>query len=66
MGWLKEGGRVAIYDGTNSTIERRKFILNKVKQEKHTIAGSCKVIFIEIICNNPEVIEVNNNKQEPL
>jgi broad specificity phosphatase PhoE len=59
FGYLKEGGRVAIYDGTNTTKERRKFILQRVKEVKKEIESSLKVIFIEIICNDPKIIDAN-------
>ncbi|KAJ1501620.1 Fructose-2,6-bisphosphatase, partial [Coelomomyces lativittatus] len=45
-----ESPSVAIYDATNTTVERRERILNQCKE--HTI----DVIFIESICHDPELI----------
>merc|ERR1712188_295794 len=56
--WYREDdGHVAIYDGTNSTVARREFILNRVKEERPALY--IKTIFVEIICNDPDVIEAN-------
>ncbi|OLY85682.1 putative 6-phosphofructo-2-kinase [Smittium mucronatum] len=52
--WIDSGGQVAIHDATNSTIRRRKNILNKLK----SIPG-LEVLFIESICNDPDIIEAN-------
>ena len=49
--WLKEGDRrVAIYDATNSTKERRDWIKETVGRD------GFKVFFFESICNNQKVI----------
>jgi len=51
--WYKESdGRVAIYDGTNSTHARRQMLLDRVKQERPDLR--IKTIFIEVICNDAE------------
>ncbi|RIA85423.1 6-phosphofructo-2-kinase-domain-containing protein [Glomus cerebriforme] len=52
--WLKRGGRVGIHDATNSTAARRKKILERCQREH-----SFKVLFIESICNDEEVLESN-------
>jgi len=44
---------VAIYDATNITKERRKNVLNILTPE------DIDVIFIEIVCNDPEIIKNN-------
>jgi len=44
---------VAIYDATNSTKERRSFILSECKQ------AGIEVIFVESICEDPSVIMQN-------
>mmetsp|Transcript_3263 Transcript_3263/g.11430 ORF Transcript_3263/g.11430 Transcript_3263/m.11430 type:complete len:645 (+) Transcript_3263:41-1975(+) len=56
--WLRaETGSVAVFDGTNSTRRRRNLILERVAKEKPGLI--VKTIFVEIICNDPEVIEAN-------
>ncbi|CAG8438304.1 8034_t:CDS:10, partial [Funneliformis caledonium] len=51
--WLQEGGQVGIYDASNTTQDRRK--------EIHDILISHNVhpVFIESICDKPEIIETN-------
>ncbi|KNE68730.1 hypothetical protein AMAG_13372 [Allomyces macrogynus ATCC 38327] len=54
MTWFfQEDGCVAIYDATNTTHERREYILGVCK-ENHV-----DVVFIESICHDPDVI-INN------
>ncbi|GAM22625.1 hypothetical protein SAMD00019534_058000 [Acytostelium subglobosum LB1] len=53
ISWMHNGGRVGIYDATNSTRERRQLVLNRCTRE------SMNVIFIESICNDTDVIEAN-------
>uniref|UniRef100_A0AC11EPL4 6-phosphofructo-2-kinase/fructose-2,6-biphosphatase 1 n=1 Tax=Ovis aries TaxID=9940 RepID=A0AC11EPL4_SHEEP len=48
-----EEGRVAVFDATNTTRERRSLILQFAKEHGY------KVFFIESICNDPEVIAEN-------
>merc|ERR1712071_676370 len=43
--------RVAVYDATNSTRERRQHLREKLKSSK----TGTKIIFIESICDNKEV-----------
>jgi hypothetical protein len=51
--WFREShGNVAIYDGTNSTHERRQLILNRIKQERPDLR--IKTVFIEVICNDQQ------------
>ncbi|KAJ3106149.1 hypothetical protein HDU97_006966 [Phlyctochytrium planicorne] len=53
--WLKHsGGKVAIHDATNSTVERRRNVLERVAKEKNMQA-----IFIESICTDEKVLESN-------
>ncbi|KAJ3334136.1 hypothetical protein HDU76_008598 [Blyttiomyces sp. JEL0837] len=50
ISWLKyEGGKVAIHDATNTTIERRQAVMDRIKKEKNI-----DVIFVE-----PAVLEAN-------
>lgn len=51
--WLTSSGQVGIYDATNSTKERRRWI-----RETCTAAG-VTVVFIETVCDDPHVIDRN-------
>jgi broad specificity phosphatase PhoE/predicted kinase len=53
LNWLHKGGRVAIYDATNSTNDRRHFIRERCEQE------GFKVVFIESLCEDKELVERN-------
>lgn len=53
--WLTKGAnRVAIYDATNSTKDRRKIIYDTV-----VCKYNFNLLFIESICNKPNILEVN-------
>ncbi|KAJ3265695.1 hypothetical protein HDU77_004225 [Chytriomyces hyalinus] len=53
--WLKfDGGKIAIHDATNSTVERRRAVMDRIKREK-----DIHVVFIESICTEGEVLEQN-------
>ncbi|GAA6061849.1 hypothetical protein JCM10212_000766 [Sporobolomyces blumeae] len=52
--WLKAGGNVGIHDATNSTRARRKALADRVSREP-----GLKLIFIESLCTDPEVIARN-------
>lgn len=49
----QDGVRVGVYDATNSTKERRSHLLQKINEAK---TGS-KIMYIESICNDIEVIK---------
>lgn len=51
--WLAHEGQVAIYDATNSTFERRATVRERCEQ------AGCQVLFIEIRCDDPDIIEAN-------
>lgn len=53
--WFNDDNKntVAIYDATNITLERRKNVVSLLKPEE------IDVIFIEIVCNDPEIIRNN-------
>lgn len=51
--WLKADGKVAIFDATNGTKERRKLITERCHKEKF------QVLFIESTCFIPEIIAAN-------
>ncbi|KAJ3395860.1 hypothetical protein HDU92_004706 [Lobulomyces angularis] len=52
--WLNHGGKVGILDATNSTIERRKVLCERVAKEKQM-----RIIFIESICTEGPILEEN-------
>ncbi|TPX43140.1 hypothetical protein SeMB42_g03412 [Synchytrium endobioticum] len=53
--WLRNGlGRVAIHDATNSTVERRRAVLERALKEKYVHA-----LFVESICDDGAVLEQN-------
>ncbi|KNC53191.1 fructose-2,6-bisphosphate 2-phosphatase [Thecamonas trahens ATCC 50062] len=56
--WFAEDPKhhIGILDATNSTRARRKFVVNYLKTPS---TFSVKVVFIEVICNRPEVIKRN-------
>jgi len=54
--FLKNGGDVAVYDGTNTNVERRKMVADLLKQE---LGENHTLIWIESICNDDVIIENN-------
>ncbi|GAN11364.1 6-phosphofructo-2-kinase [Mucor ambiguus] len=52
--WLRTGGRVAIHDATNSTIQRRKLLIDRLQQEP-----DIKVLILESVCTDKTVLERN-------
>lgn len=53
--WLRtRGGEVAVFDATNSTMERREMIRNIVVNKM-----GFKLFFVESICDDPLIIEQN-------
>ncbi|EEB13787.1 6-phosphofructo-2-kinase/fructose-2,6-bisphosphatase short form, putative [Pediculus humanus corporis] len=52
--WLENGGEVAVFDATNSTMERRKMIHDFV-----VCKLNYKLFFVESVCDDPEIIEQN-------
>ncbi|CAI8585882.1 unnamed protein product [Vicia faba] len=50
--WMKEGGQVGIFDATNSSKQRRNMLMKLAE-------GRCKIIFLETICNDVDMIERN-------
>jgi len=55
LDWLeKNEGEVAVFDATNTTRERRKYLYQKVVLEK-----GFKLFFVESICDDPKIIEAN-------
>ncbi|KAI9283664.1 6-phosphofructo-2-kinase-domain-containing protein [Umbelopsis sp. AD052] len=52
--WLKNGGRVAIHDATNSTRDRRAKLIDRLQREPEI-----KVLFLESVCTDKLVLERN-------
>ncbi|KAI4305308.1 hypothetical protein L6164_028680 [Bauhinia variegata] len=52
ISWMQEGGQVGIFDATNSTKNRRNMLMKLAE-------GRCKIIFLETICNDVNIIERN-------
>ncbi|XP_024973984.1 6-phosphofructo-2-kinase/fructose-2,6-bisphosphatase-like isoform X2 [Cynara cardunculus var. scolymus] len=52
IAWMHEGGQVGIFDATNSTSQRRNMLMKMAE-------GKCKIIFLETICTDPQIIERN-------
>ncbi|XP_050685942.1 6-phosphofructo-2-kinase/fructose-2,6-bisphosphatase 1-like isoform X3 [Eriocheir sinensis] len=52
--FLQSGGMVAVYDATNTNIERRQLIHHVICERM-----GYKLFFIESICNDPAIIETN-------
>ncbi|RHY91038.1 hypothetical protein DYB35_005291 [Aphanomyces astaci] len=52
--YLSNEGEVAIYDGTNSTLERRLWIQDRISQ-----TDGFHLLFIESICEDERIIERN-------
>ncbi|XP_019456566.1 PREDICTED: 6-phosphofructo-2-kinase/fructose-2,6-bisphosphatase-like isoform X1 [Lupinus angustifolius] len=52
ISWMQEGGQVGIFDATNSSKQRRKTLMKLAE-------GRCKIIFLETICNDVDIIERN-------
>ncbi|KAI7902654.1 6-phosphofructo-2-kinase-domain-containing protein [Cokeromyces recurvatus] len=52
--WLRSGGRVAIHDATNSTIQRRQLLIDRLSKEP-----DIKVLILESVCTDKMVLERN-------
>ncbi|XP_057430123.1 6-phosphofructo-2-kinase/fructose-2,6-bisphosphatase-like isoform X2 [Lotus japonicus] len=52
VSWMQEGGQVGIFDATNTDRKRRNMLMKLAK-------GRCKIIFLETICNDVNIIERN-------
>lgn len=57
LDYVIEGpGSVGIFDATNSTKHRRLRVLRRIQQRSN---GELKILFLESICNDPNIIESN-------
>lgn len=53
---LNKGGSVGIFDATNSTLERRKWVMEMIRRK----AGpDINVLFVESVCKNEAILESN-------
>uniref|UniRef100_A0A336LQ47 CSON000404 protein n=1 Tax=Culicoides sonorensis TaxID=179676 RepID=A0A336LQ47_CULSO len=52
--WLEADGEVAVFDATNSSLERRKKIHKYIVEDL-----GYKLFFVESICDDPSIIEQN-------
>lgn len=52
---LEEGGSVGILDATNSTLNRRKMVIQRIREK----AGNINVLFVESICEDENLLEAN-------
>ena len=53
---LDQSGSVGIFDATNSTLERRKKVMNKIRERAGPELG---VIFLESLCMDETILESN-------
>lgn len=53
---LEENGSVGILDATNTTVARRRKVLDRIKERS---GGRLKVLFLESVCSNNSIIEAN-------
>jgi broad specificity phosphatase PhoE/predicted kinase len=53
VSWLDDAGEIAIYDATNSQVERRAVVAERCR------AAGAQVVFVESVCEDPSIIESN-------
>jgi broad specificity phosphatase PhoE/predicted kinase len=56
--WLDGDGHVAVFDATNTTIERRQHILDRVASHRNV-----RVMFVESICDNAALLDANYRRK---
>lgn len=56
LAYLKQDGVCGIFDATNTTRERRQFIIDLFLREKFKLH---KIVFVESVCNDEAIIENN-------
>lgn len=56
LDYVLEGGSVGILDATNSTLRRRKAVLDRIRQRAGSQIG---VVFLESECTDPKLLEAN-------
>ena len=58
-GEVQERDRIAIFDATNSTAERRRWILEECTSPKKRPGKPTGVVFVESLCDDEELLEEN-------
>ena len=53
--WFDGEGEIAIYDGTNTTVERRKWLVDACQNNTRTI----RLLFVESICDDEKIVSQN-------
>lgn len=53
VAWIGDGGQVAVYDATNTTVARRAFVLERLE------AARIPALFVELRTGDGELIEAN-------
>ena len=53
VAWMSESGEIAIYDATNSQIERRTIVAERCR------AAGMQVVFVESVCEDASIVESN-------
>ncbi|KAE9978774.1 hypothetical protein BLS_000329 [Venturia inaequalis] len=53
---LEENGSVGILDATNSTLSRRKMVMERIRQKA---GNELNVLFVESVCEDPTLLESN-------
>lgn len=53
LAWMRRGGEVALYDATNSTRRRRRWIAEAVRREGR------ELLFVELQCEDDAMIDAN-------
>tara|TARA_B110000208_G_scaffold192049_1_gene262238 strand:+ start:16423 stop:17649 length:1227 start_codon:yes stop_codon:yes gene_type:complete len=59
LNWLYLSGDIAIFDSTNSTLERRNNLLKKIAVYNSSNENCVNSLFIELECNNKIIINKN-------
>eukprot|EP00127_Corallochytrium_limacisporum_P002109 Clim_evm3s108 gene=Clim_evmTU3s108 len=59
LNWVRNEGHIGILDGTNSNIERRTMLVDMFHDAEQTINISIKVVFLEVLCNDLNIINEN-------
>lgn len=65
LNFLDHGGRIAILDATNSTVQRRRSIVEQVEahqarhEGEHAPRPQYSVLFVEALCDDVQVLKAN-------
>lgn len=57
--FFDKGGHCGVYDGTNSTAERRQLVVNQCKSAGRALGMDIELVWVESVCNDESVIEAN-------